>query len=84
MLSTALRAIFSIMSVKTREKILSKTLHSLGIGSGAGVHDSGEEGVIKLLWKINEPNTPLCVFDVGANVGNYAKSCIKHLAGGGQ
>ena len=78
-----LSALVSIMSVKFKERLLHKTLFSLGIGSGAGVQDSGEESIIKLLNTLHKPDANLCVFDVCANVGKYAKACIEHLAGGG-
>ena len=44
----------------------------MGVGSGSGVSNSGEEAIFKLL-KINHRNThnPLIVFDVGANQGQF-------------
>ncbi|MEZ6066346.1 MAG: FkbM family methyltransferase [Planctomycetaceae bacterium] len=42
----------------------------MGVGAGTKVHSSGELGLVRLLqsW----PSRPLRVFDVGANVGQFA------------
>jgi hypothetical protein len=41
----------------------------MGIGSGAGVQVSGENAALALLGQICKP--PYCIFDIGANRGQY-------------
>ena len=63
------------------EQIARRLLLRAGIGSGSGVDSSGEACVFKILTKNLKP--PYCVFDVGANKGDYATLCLKALSGGG-
>lgn len=50
------------------EKNIFISLYLTGVGSGGGVQQSGERAVFKLLGTGKDP---LCVFDVGANKGQY-------------
>ncbi|MCX2717838.1 hypothetical protein OQH61_08845 [Helicobacter sp. MIT 21-1697] len=75
---------FQRFPIRMREKLIRKLQYSLGIGSGSFVYDSGEEKIIKIVSSaFASQNTPLYIFDVGANVGKYTSLCLKHLSGGG-
>src|ERR1035441_2938937 len=50
------------------EKNISLSLYLAGIGSGGGVQNSGEKAVLNLLTSNGES---YCIFDVGANKGQY-------------
>lgn len=54
----------------------------LGIGSGGHVGDSGEEAVLKLLDRAVCPDEEkeLCVFDIGANQGQYLEIVLRGLS----
>lgn len=66
---------------KIYERMLTYVLHKLGIGIGWNVQLSGEEVAFEFLFR---QNSPLCVFDVGANVGSYASACLAYAGGGGK
>lgn len=66
---------------KIYERMLGFVLHKLGIGTGWNIQSSGEEVVFELLFR---QNPPLCVFDVGANIGSYASACLAHTGGEGE
>lgn len=51
----------------------------LGIGIGAEVDSSGEQVIINILRKMPTSTRPLCVFDVGANKGEFAKLVLSGL-----
>jgi FkbM family methyltransferase len=51
----------------------------LGIGTGADVAQSGERAVLELLRR--EAGEELCVFDVGANEGQFLRLLLDTLAG---
>ena len=51
----------------------------MGIGSGDSPESSGEKGVLALLLRRLE--APFCVFDVGANRGQFLRMARKALAG---
>jgi len=51
----------------------------MGIGYGTGAARSGEGGIIKSLCK--KVRGPLCVFDIGANKGQFLNLAIECLAG---
>jgi FkbM family methyltransferase len=58
------------------QKLLEMNIDSsqllMGIGSGAGVNSSGEKVLVKeLRQSYSEAKQPLCVFDVGANKGQF-------------
>lgn len=52
----------------------------MGIGSGTSAAASGEEAVVALAAR-RRTEGPLCVFDVGANQGQYLRLALKILAG---
>ena len=62
------------------QKLLEKNImfsHYLsGVGSGGGVQSSGEKSVLDFLTSEREP---YCIFDVGANKGQYLNMVFKEL-----
>jgi len=54
----------------------------MGIGSGSSVDSSGESAVFKMLAQKKQP--PYCIFDVGANQGQFLKSALSNLSDGAQ
>jgi len=65
---------------KYAQKILEKNImfsHYLsGVGSGGGVQNSGEKSVLDFLTSKSEP---YCIFDVGANKGQYLNMVFNEL-----
>jgi len=61
------------------EKNVEGMLYGMGIGSGEAVSSSGEEAVFPMLRRLIEP--PFCIFDVGANQGQFLEACLQSLAG---
>jgi FkbM family methyltransferase len=59
------------------ERKIKKLQRYLGIGSGGNVRNSGEVGIVKTLEK--EKSSDLCIFDVGANKGDFTKLILSHL-----
>ena len=55
-------------------------LYLMGIGAGASPEASGERAVMKRLRGLSVRGRPLCVFDVGANKGQFAKVTETELA----
>lgn len=53
--------------------------YQLGVGAGAGVFSSGESACIQLLTQASQEE--LCIFDVGANEGNYVEMLLLELGG---
>ena len=49
----------------------------LGIGSGDGVLFSGEQAVFDILRQ--KFNPPYCIFDVGANQGQFLRLLLEHI-----
>jgi FkbM family methyltransferase len=61
---------------------LSLTLEYLmGIGAGSVVESSGEQAVILWLAQHHQPENQLCVFDVGANKGQFLSVAQAILSG---
>jgi FkbM family methyltransferase len=58
------------------EKNIRLSLYFTGIGSGAGVQNSGEKSILRLLKAEKEP---FCIFDVGANKGQYLNMVLEEL-----
>lgn len=58
------------------EKNIILSLYLSGIGSGGGVQNSGEKSILNLLTSKREP---YCIFDVGANKGQYLNMIFKEL-----
>lgn len=48
----------------------------MGIGAGTRVHTSGEMSLVRYVNECHEPQ--LCVFDVGANIGQFASLISEH------
>ena len=44
----------------------------MGVGAGTRVHSSGETSLVRHIESYNAAEGQLCVFDVGANVGQFA------------
>lgn len=60
---------------------VARTQALLGAGAGGSVGSSGEETPLKLLKaKSASPDEKLCVFDVGANQGQYLASVLQELS----
>lgn len=51
----------------------------MGIGSGAGMGTSGEQAIFKMVRK--RCPAPYCIFDVGANQGQFLRLALDQLAG---
>ncbi|MGB9181024.1 MAG: FkbM family methyltransferase [Pyrinomonadaceae bacterium] len=51
----------------------------MGIGAGACVESSGEEGIFRKLKQTCAQ--PFCIFDVGANQGQFIKLALRNLEG---
>lgn len=63
--------------LKILERIIIALLNYVGIGSGAGVNNSGEKVVFELLKRKISP--PYCLFDVGSNKGQYLNLSIREM-----
>ena len=57
---------------------LKKTLKFLGVGIGGSVTKSGEHGVLQKLKELNL--VQLCLFDVGANKGDWSQRALDFFA----
>jgi FkbM family methyltransferase len=53
----------------------------LGVGAGTNPANSGETVAFELLRQSPGPSSRLCVFDVGANVGDYTSLALNALGG---
>jgi len=62
-----------------RNIVLSQYL--IGIGSGAPVGPSGEAVLVQKLKELQTPTRPLCIFDVGANKGEFVSLIAQGLEG---
>lgn len=56
---------------QTLQRIVNKVQYLMGIGFGTDAETSGEEGVFQLLRQRSQ--APYCIFDVGANKGQYLR-----------
>jgi FkbM family methyltransferase len=63
--------------VRIAEKLVAKLERKLGIGSGAHILSSGEILIFDIVCKLS--SSAVVLFDVGANIGNYAKIAIENL-----
>ena len=62
---------------KRLEKKIRRLQRYQGVGSGGNVENSGEAKIIRMLNK--DKSTSLCIFDVGANKGDFAKMALPIL-----
>jgi len=62
------------------EKRIRRLQRLIGVGSGGDVKNSGEKALFRKLRDIENP--PYCVFDVGANKGEFAALALSCLANG--
>ncbi|MBW4646941.1 MAG: FkbM family methyltransferase [Goleter apudmare HA4340-LM2] len=70
----------AIVQAAIQRLVFSQFLHYLiGIGSGSNSFVSGESVLFKLLKKHSTPEQPLCIFDVGANQGQFLSMAQQHL-----
>lgn len=60
------------------EKNLQFLQYLMGIGSGAGVRSSGEKSIFNVLKVNSKP--PYCIFDVGANKGQFCGLVLDSIA----
>lgn len=63
------------------EKSIRYFEYLIGVGSGTPVSDSGEKKVIHILQKHHAKGTrPICVFDVGANIGLFTQLLVSNFS----
>jgi len=60
------------------EKIVDTSQYLMGIGSGTSVLSSGEQAIFDILRQKFKP--PYCIFDVGANQGQFLRLLFEHIA----
>lgn len=63
------------------EKTVQTSQYLMGIGSGSAVQFSGEEAIFAILKQTLSP--PYCIFDVGANQGQFLGMALRHVAAHG-
>jgi FkbM family methyltransferase len=59
------------------ERIVTHSEYLMGIGSGTSTDSSGEKVLIVKLKQLGSAGAPLCIFDVGANTGQFL-SLMEH------
>ncbi len=62
------------------ERLFRTALSGMNIGEGGGVVCSGESFVLDVLFANLNSQPPFIIFDVGANVGDYAEQVISKLS----
>lgn len=55
------------------QKIVSFAQYAQGVGGGSEVTSSGEAAIFDMLIEPSGPEGSLCIFDVGANIGQYLR-----------
>lgn len=63
------------------ERNVSFSQSLMGIGSGGYTEVSGETALVDLLWQDHSLGRPLCLFDVGANQGQFLEMMQSGLKG---
>ncbi len=63
--------------------MIARAQYLQGIGSGVDVNRSGEAAVLKKLCKATVVGRELCIFDVGANTGQFVALVASLLNGTG-
>jgi FkbM family methyltransferase len=58
------------------ELLLKQALLGMGVGTGSGVEESGESQVCEVIEKRVTSDMLMCVFDVGANRGDYLRMLL--------
>jgi len=75
------RALIKISGNRWMQRALEKTVHAshylMGIGSGGRVVSSGEQAIFAVLRQKFRP--PYCIFDVGANQGQFLRLARQQL-----
>lgn len=75
------KAAINFTGNKFMQQILERTItisqYLMGIGSGTGVESSGERAVLNILQ--NQIKPPYCIFDIGANQGQYLSLLVNFL-----
>jgi|SRR5581483_10601052 len=84
LVKAALKTVSIIAGNKWSQSLLEKTVaaaqYAQGIGSGESVASSGEMAVIsKLAATVHADGRSLCIFDVGANTGQFLRSACAAL-----
>lgn len=73
--------IFGISGNRFSQNFLDKKIRALqlltGVGAGAGVKSSGEFAILKKLKDFKSPS--YCIFDVGANKGDFTNLALSYL-----
>jgi FkbM family methyltransferase len=59
------------------EKSVQVSQYLMGIGCGSSVHSSGEQAIFALLRQKYSP--PYCIFDVGANQGQFLSLALHQV-----
>jgi FkbM family methyltransferase len=80
-MSPLLNLLFQATGNKVAQQLLQKMVDKaqclMGIGSGTDAELSGEKGVFELL--LRQTQSPCCIFDVGANAGQYLHLILKYF-----
>lgn len=78
------RLIIRLAGNEVTQRVLARNVYVsqylMGIGSGSSTAASGEKAVVELAAR-RSTEGPLCVFDVGANEGQYLTLTLRILAG---
>jgi FkbM family methyltransferase len=77
----ALKLTGSLTAQQSLQNLILRAQFYSGIGSGAFVNTSGEEAVLRLIEK--NIAGPKCIFDIGANQGEFLASIQRNLSSEG-
>lgn len=77
----AIRLMSNGIAQQALERGVTRAQFLLGIGAGDDVATSGESALFRRLKADTREPEPLCVFDVGANRGQFLKLAVSELAG---
>ena len=73
------RLMSSATTLRGLERIVHRAQVELGIGAGTSVGTSGETGLFRELRRKKAGARELCLFDVGANRGEFLDLALSHL-----
>ena len=83
--TTVKRILWSLSGNAPTQRLLEFGMNAaqylMGIGPGASPAASGERVLAQLLRRGGSADSPLCIFDVGANQGQFALMMIRELQG---